>query len=156
MEMRRLASVVSWAKNARINSSGYLPAQWVIGRMSWLRAAKRAFETMDTSHRVRRALFSGVRASSHTQGIVTGELVFLKKPNAKLEKGLRGFRAIALMSVLKEPIEWRGLHVGPEREVNCEPVQALLTNILQRHYPFETNGYQGSSGTRMRLWPVWM
>ena len=32
VEMRRLASMVNWAKNARINSSGYSPAQWVIGR----------------------------------------------------------------------------------------------------------------------------
>ena len=28
VKMRRLASVVNWAKNARINSSGYSPAQW--------------------------------------------------------------------------------------------------------------------------------
>ena len=28
VEMRRLASMVNWAKNARINSSGYSPAQW--------------------------------------------------------------------------------------------------------------------------------
>ena len=27
VEMRRLAFVVNWAKNARINSSGYSPAQ---------------------------------------------------------------------------------------------------------------------------------
>ena len=32
VEMRRLGSMVNWAKNARINSSGYSPAQWVIGR----------------------------------------------------------------------------------------------------------------------------
>ena len=38
---------------------------------------RRAFETMDTSHRVRRALLAGVRASSHTHRIVTGELVFV-------------------------------------------------------------------------------
>ena len=44
-------------------------------RMSWLWAARRAFETMDTSHRLRRALLTSVRASSHTQGIVNGELV---------------------------------------------------------------------------------
>ena len=42
---------------------------------SWLWAARRAFETMDTSHRLRRALLAGIPASSHTQGIVTGELV---------------------------------------------------------------------------------
>ena len=32
VELRRRASMVTWAKNARINSSGYSPAQWVIGR----------------------------------------------------------------------------------------------------------------------------
>ena len=59
-------------------------------------------------------------------------LVFLKKPDARLEKGLRGFGAIALLSVFvlvdllheeKEPIEWMSLHVGAERGVNCEHVQ---------------------------------
>ena len=59
-------------------------------------------------------------------------LVFLQKPHAKLEKGLREFRAIALLSVFskwyttvledmlhdeKEPSEWKRLHVGAE---NCE------------------------------------
>ena len=74
---------------------------------------------------------------------------------AKLEKGLRGFRAIALLSVFskwknsvlvdllheeKETKEWRRLHVGAERGVNCEHMQALLTNILQRptHFVFST------------------
>ena len=38
-------------------------------RMSWSWAARRAFETMDTSHRLRRALLAGVRASAHTQGL---------------------------------------------------------------------------------------
>ena len=32
----------------------------------------------------------------------------------------------------KEPIEWRSLHVGAEREVDCEHMQALLTNIYCR------------------------
>ena len=32
VEMRRLASMVNWAKNGRTDSSGYSPAQWVIGR----------------------------------------------------------------------------------------------------------------------------
>ena len=60
----------------------------------------------------------------------TLRLVFLKKPDAKLEKGLRRFRAIALLSVFskwyttvlvdflraeKELDEWRWLHVGAER-----------------------------------------
>ena len=75
-------------------------------------------------------------------------LVFLKKPDAKLEKLLRGFRALALLSVFskryttvlvdmlhedKKPIEWRSFHVGAGRGVNCEHMQALVTNIFQRH-----------------------
>ena len=70
-----------------------------------------------------------------------------QKPDAKLVKGLRGFRAIALLSVFskwyttvlvdmlhdeQEPIEWKGLHVGAEKGVNCEHMQALVTNIFQR------------------------
>ena len=79
-------------------------------------------------------------------------LVFLTKPDAKLEKGLRGFRAIALLSVFskwyatvlvdmlneeKEPPEWKRLHVGAERAVNCEHMQALVTNIFQRHWEWQ-------------------
>ena len=79
--------------------------------------------------------------------------LFLKKPDAQLEKGLRGFRAIALLSVFskwyttvrvdllreeKEPIEWRSLHVGAERGVNCEHVQAsVVTSIFQRHWKWQ-------------------
>ena len=76
-------------------------------------------------------------------------LVFLKKPDAKLEKGLRGFRAIALLSVFckwyatvlvgllheeMESVEWKSLHVEAERGVNCEHMQALVTNMFQRHW----------------------
>ena len=75
-----------------------------------------------------------------------------KKPDAKLEKGLRGFRAIALPSVFskwcttvlvdmlhdeKEPSEWKRLHVEAERGVNCEQMQALVTNIFQRHWEWQ-------------------
>ena len=81
-------------------------------------------------------------------------LVFLKKPDARLEKGLRGFRAIALLSVFskwyttvlvdllreeKEPIECMSLHVGAERGVNCEHMQALLTNLQQKHWKWQEN-----------------
>ena len=73
-------------------------------------------------------------------------------PDAKLEKGLRGFRAIALLSVFfewyttvladllheeKEPVEWRRLYVGAEKGVNCEHMQALLTNTSQRHWEWQ-------------------
>ena len=79
-------------------------------------------------------------------------LVFLKKPDTKLEIGLRGFRAIELLSVFskwnttvpvdllheeKEPVEWRRLHVGAERGVNCEHMQALVTNIFKRHWEWQ-------------------
>ena len=37
----------------------------------------------------------------------------------------------------KEPIEWSCLHVDAERAVNCEHMQALLTNILQRHWEWQ-------------------
>ena len=74
--------------------------------------------------------------------------MFLKKPDAKLEKGPRGFRAIALLSVFsnwyttvlvdllheeKEPIEWRSLHVGAGRGVNCDYMQALVTKKKKRN-----------------------
>ena len=45
--------------------------------MSWLWAARRAFETMETSHPLRRAPLASVRASAHTQEIANGELVYV-------------------------------------------------------------------------------
>ena len=60
------------------------------------------------------------------------------------KNGIRGFPAIALMSVLAkcyaavvvgllhegpEPGEWKELHVGDERGINAEHMQALLTNV---------------------------
>ena len=106
MEMRRLAFMVNWAKNARVwihacpvvigrgyklpwslldeKQSGELTSLELPDhspefgrRMSWLWAARRAFETMDSGHRLRRALLAGVRASAHTQGIVNGELIYV-------------------------------------------------------------------------------
>ena len=61
---------------------------------------------------------------------VSCDCFFLTKPYAKLEKGIRGFRAIAPLSVFskwcttvlvdllheeKELVEWRNLHVGAVR-----------------------------------------
>ena len=78
--------------------------------------------------------------------------VSLKKPDAKLGKGFRGFRAIALLSVFskwyttvlvdmlhsgKEPSEWKRLHVGAERRINCEHMQALVTNMFQRRWEWQ-------------------
>ena len=96
------------------------------------------------------------------------EGVFLKKPDARLEKGLRGFGAIALLSVFskcyttvlvdllheeKEPIEWMSLHVGAERGVNCEHMQRLLTNLLQKHGERQENR---RSSTIRCTWQAWM
>ena len=82
-------------------------------------------------------------------------LVFLKKLDVKFEKGPRGFRAIALLSLFsrgyttvlvdvlheeKEPVEWKRLHVGAERGVNCEHMDALVTNIFQRHWEWQEDG----------------
>ena len=76
--------------------------------------------------------------------------VVLKKPDAKLEKCLRGFRTIAFLNVFslpqlwwthctrkKEPIEWRSSHVGAERGAICQHMQALVTNIFQRHWEWQ-------------------
>ena len=90
--------------------------------------------------------------------------VFLK-PDAKLEDGLRRFRAIALVSVFstwyttvlvvlsheeKEPDEWRRLHVGAEREVNCELRQAFVTDTFQQHWE-----WQEDRRTTRPLWQSW-
>ena len=79
-------------------------------------------------------------------------LVFLMKLDAKLEQGLRGFRAIAVLSAFsewyttvlvellheeKESVEWKSLSVGAERGVNCEHMQALVTNVFQRHLEWQ-------------------
>ena len=79
-------------------------------------------------------------------------LVFLKKLDAKLEKGIREFLAIALVSLLAkwyaavvvgllheepDPIELKEQHVGAERGINSEHVQALLTSVLQWHWEWQ-------------------
>ena len=61
---------------------------------------------------------------------VSCDWFFLENLTPNLKKGIRGFRAIALLSMFskwyttvlvellheeKEPIEWRNLHVGAER-----------------------------------------
>ena len=43
----------------------------------------------------------------------------------------------------KEPIEWKGLHVGDERGVNCLHMQALVTNIFQRHWEWQEDRRTG-------------
>ena len=46
---------------------------------------------------------------------------------------------VDLLHEEKEPIEWTSLHVGADRGVNCEHMQALLTNLLQKHWQSHEN-----------------
>ena len=46
---------------------------------------------------------------------------------------------VDLLHEEKEPIEWMSLHVGAERGVNCEHMQGLLTNLLQKHWEWQEN-----------------
>ena len=48
----------------------------------------------------------------------------------------------------KEPIEWRSLHVGAEREVNCEHMQASLTKKTAATLGV-ARGSPDQSGTRI-------
>ena len=41
---------------------------------------------------------------------------------------------VGLLQEEWETLEWEELHVGAERGINCEHMQALLANILQRHW----------------------
>ena len=96
-----------------------------------------------------------------------------KKPNAKIEKGLRGFLAIALLSVFskwyttvevhmphdeKEQSDWKRLHVGTERGMNCEHMQALVKNIFQRRWEWQEDrrvNLQPGADTTGLLWSAW-
>ena len=44
---------------------------------------------------------------------------------------------VDLLHEEKEPFDWRSLHVGVDRGVNCEDMQALITNMLQRHWEWQ-------------------
>ena len=46
---------------------------------------------------------------------------------------------VDLLHEEKEPIEWMSLHVGAGRGVNCEYMQGLLTNLLQKHWEWQEN-----------------
>ena len=53
---------------------------------------------------------------------------------------------MGLLHEEKEPIEWSNLHVGAERGVNCEHVQALLTNKVQGQWEWQEDRWTD-------LWP---
>ena len=67
---------------------------------------------------------------------------------------------VGLLHEELEPAEWKELHVGAKGGINCEHVQALLTNIFAAALGsgrkiVGMHGCQGSSGMRLRLWQAW-
>ena len=105
---------------------------------------------------------------------LTANRIFQRKPHASTEAGLRGCRAVALLSVMakgylsvvvqmlrdsKEPTGWRRPHVGGERGVNCEHLQVLVTKTLQmrrdgRHTE-RKSGCTEYTSTKQRTWRAW-
>ena len=71
--------------------------------------ARRAFETMDTSHGLRRALLAGVPARAHTQGTVNGELVCVWR---KVKKNRTDARTALVTH------RWYGPAIGVGKEKN--------------------------------------
>ena len=106
-QIRQACIMTNWAKNSRINASGFSPSQWVLGkgmRMPWslltgagrlaelskaetnpafsqrlgiLTAAKRAFEVLDTSARLRRAWLSRSRVTPSSMSLPADTLVYI-------------------------------------------------------------------------------
>ena len=78
---------------------------------------------MDTSHRLGRALLAGVRASAHTQGIVTGEVVYVWR---KVKKNRTDART-ALVSHL-----WYGpaIVVGKEKNNVFVSYRGRVTKVV--------------------------
>ena len=58
-------------------------------RMSWLWAARRAFESVDTSHWLRGALLACVRSNAHTQRLVNGDLVYVRREVKRKKTNVR-------------------------------------------------------------------
>ena len=69
--------------------------------MSWLCAERRVFDTLDTSHCVRRALLAGTRANVPNQGLSHGDIVCVwrKRITPKRTQGPH-LRHIAGMNML--------------------------------------------------------
>ena len=110
--------MVNWAKNSRINASGYSPSQWVLGRnmrLPWSlldragqlaehqkalehpdfsrrlgmrTAARRAFEVLDTSQRLRRAWLGRSRVTPEATHLPTGTVVYIYR-KVKPKKGAK-------------------------------------------------------------------
>ena len=77
------------------------------------------------------------------------QLLFLRKPNAQPRKGIKGYRPVALSSVMstwyascvmmliegeRAPESWGRLLVGGINNTSCQHLQVMLTNLLQKHW----------------------
>ena len=117
-DLKRATVMVNWAKNSRVNASGYSPSQWVLGRgmrMPWslldragqlaehqraldnpdfskrlgmLTAARRAFEVLDTSQRLRRAWLGRSRLTPEAAHLPPGTVVYIYR-KVKPRKGVK-------------------------------------------------------------------
>ena len=61
--------------------------------------------------------------------------MLLKKAGRIIGEGYQGSPRAVMVGLLQDGTLTGGmdLHVGAEREVHCEHIQAMLTNFLQRH-----------------------
>ena len=93
---------------------------------------------------------------------------FSKQPYASFEQAFaerdripeRSFQVVQLPNEETEPEAWGGLHMGAERVVNCEHMQALLANIMQKRSEWQKDRRgptwsQSSSGTERLSWHAW-
>ena len=108
-KMRSMTATVNWAKNSRVNASGFSPSQWVLGRsmrLPWglldgagrlaeqsaaaeeptfaarlgmLTAARNTFETLDTSQRIRRAWLARGRTLNESTLFPVGTVVYFTR-----------------------------------------------------------------------------
>ena len=85
---------------------------------------------------------------------MTVKLVFLRKPDAEPKKGIQGYRAIALTSVMSkwyascvvmllerenEPEAWEKLVVGGINNTSCQHLEVMTTNLLHKHWEWQEN-----------------
>ena len=116
LAVKRATVMVNWAKNSRVNASGYSPSQWVLGRgmrLPWslldragqlaeqqkaldhpdfsqrlgmLTAARRAFEVLDTSQKLRKAWLGRSRVTPEAMHLPPGTVVYMHR-KVKPRKG---------------------------------------------------------------------
>ena len=108
-QVRTACIMCNWAKNSRVNASGFSPSQWVLGRgmrMPWsllngasrlaelskaetdpvfsqrlglLSACKRAFEVLDSNARLRRAWLARSRLTPTAVSLPVGSMVYIHR-----------------------------------------------------------------------------